>query len=160
MCIYLTAAFSYIHFLTRFASLHFLNALLVLFSSAHATKYPTCNFICCTRTMEYQFCPCNNTKVQTLGVYYIYRRQTRAHAQQVDTPRSLVHVLYSGVQNGRPIVAIQCRKHCNGAVSETSTQLFWPLLPIEYVIWFSGRKDSLEVRCWADTQTHRQTQLP
>ena len=41
----------------------------------------------------------------------------------------------------------------NGAVSEKSTRLFWLLLPVGCIIWFSEWKNALEVRCSADTQT-------
>ena len=45
---------------------------------------------------------------------------------------------------------------CNGALSEKTPQIFWLSLPVEYVIWLSGRKDAVEVRYWlTDKYTHR-----
>ena len=41
-----------------------------------------------------------------------------AHAPQVDTPHSLAHALYSRIQNGQCIVAIQCKKQCISAMEQ------------------------------------------
>ena len=45
---------------------------------------------------------------------------------------------------------------CSGAVSEKIPQIFWPPLPAEYMIVFSGRTDAPEVR-FVNRQTDRQT---
>ena len=47
---------------------------------------------------------------------------------------------------------------CNRAVSEKSTQIFGPSLPVEYVLSFSGQTDTPDVRSQlTDTHTHTQT---
>ena len=50
---------------------------------------------------------------------------------------------------------------CSEAVSEKTPQMFWPSLPVEYVILISGQTDAPEVRCdLTDRQTDKQTHKP
>ena len=91
-----------------------------------------------------------STKVQTSA------RQTRArmctaswHASFVSTCALPSHTKWPTYCSHTMQEAVYLS---NGAVSEKSTQIFWPSLPVEYVIWFSGRKYALEMRC---RLTHR-----
>ena len=97
-----------------------------------------------------------STEVQTLSAYY--QRQTHAHIE-VDTPRSLVaHVLYSHIQNGRPIVVIQCRKWCISATKQFQRNPHKPLLPVEFAIWFSGHsRGEILIHKHTDRQTNPTT---
>ena len=81
------------------------------------------------------------------------RRQTRART--VSWHASFVSAC--PLKNARPYNG-GVLDLCNGAVSEKTPQIFWPLLPVEYVTSISGWKDVLDVRCWlTDTQTDRRT---
>ena len=89
----------------------------------------------------------NALKCRTLGA---------THVQILKNAMPLIMCIYDFQLH------IWCRKQCLSAleqfaVSEIPTQIFWPSLPVEYMISFSGQTDTPEVRCWL-TDTHTCTQ--